>query len=94
MFEGDVEMQVALDMRNKTGSAGDYGEAEFDTIVTGTLAGASGKHKRLYHDHDELQEQEGFLNILYEGDGPDAVATKKIKQGNNKFHLFLQAKLK
>jgi hypothetical protein len=80
MFEGDVEMQVSLDMRNKTGTQGDeilYGEAEFETIVTGALTGASGKHKRLYHD--EMQEQEGFLRITYEGDHPDATGNGELR---------------
>jgi len=81
MFEGDVEMQVNLDMRNKTGAQGDeifYGEAAFETKVTGTLAGASGQHKRLDH-HDELQEFGQFLRITYEGDHPDATGNGELR---------------
>jgi hypothetical protein len=90
MFEGDVEMQVSLDMRNKTGAAGEeilYGMAEFETKVTGTLAGASGQHKRLYHN--ELQEFEEFLRITYEGEYPDATGNGVLRVLNIECWLAL-----
>jgi hypothetical protein len=80
MFEGDVLMQVNLDMSNRIAAYGDeivYGEAEFDTKVTGKLNGASGAHKRL--NHDKLEDQGGFLGILYEGDHPPATGNQELR---------------
>jgi hypothetical protein len=79
MFEGDVQMQVNLDMSNRIAAYGDeivYGEAEFDTKVTGNLAGASGTHKGLYHD--QLEEQGEFLEITYRGE-PSATGNQELR---------------
>ena len=62
-FEGDVKMEVNLEMKNKIGSVGDkeifYGDAKIDTNVIGEITGASGKHNRLDH-HGENQTLEHF----------------------------------
>ncbi len=88
MFEGDVEMQVNLDIVNKVGSSGFsdgseelyFGEALFDIETTGKLTGASGEHQRLYHG--ELEDYGEFLDITYEGDHTEATENAKLRALN------------
>ena len=80
-FEGDVKMEVNLEMKNKIGSSGNeilYGDANIDTNVTGKITGASGKHNRLDH-HGENQSSGAFFNIFYEGDFPQATGNGELR---------------
>lgn len=81
LFDGDVEMEVSLDMRNKIGSDGDeifYGDASIKTNVTGKIIGASGQHEALDH-HGELQSYSAYLNILHEGEFPPATGNGELR---------------
>ena len=81
LFEGDVKMEVDLEIKNKIGSDGDkiiYGDANIVSDVIGKIAGASGAHKAKDH-HGDLKDYGAYFNILYEGDFPPATGNGELR---------------
>jgi len=81
LFDGDVEMEVSLDMRNKLGSDGEeifYGDANIKANVVGEIIGGSGQHEALDH-HGDLQSYGAYFNILYEGELPPATGSGELR---------------
>jgi len=82
LFEGDVEMEVWLKIKNKIGSDGDeilYGDASINTKITGKIIGGSGQHEKLDH-HGELQTFGESFNIIYEGEFPPATGDGELRK--------------